>query len=274
MANRRSLLIPLLILLFIHFYPESSRPHSQPGPLDPDVDQVIAQERHDLTAVQNAIYDERIAFDAEKLRTLNLTNSQEGENFAWDAFPQVQDRVRQQARYVKGENGTRAIGSIHDALPFYRNVSGVVRGPWVRSRVNVTVPQLNLTRYAQDDVTGDRWMRPFHGNITANEGMAEMEFWERTTGDSTAGMDASEVSGMRIEMTLDDEDGGEPYTVELLGVYFPKEGHGIFTTTSSKFSGVFLLPQLALSNDTFERSRTLAEQHHQRHDSGSGGWRH
>ena len=255
MAARRPLLVPLLLILFIHFYPESPRSAAR-IPLDRSLDQSIRQEQHDLAVIQNSTFA-YTPFDAEKRRNLNLTISDPGRDFAWDAFAQVQDRARKYAAYVKGPHEMLSVESMPTTLPLYRNVSGSVRGTWVRSPVEVKVPTLNRTQYAPQDTFGHRWASPFEGNVTTDQGEVSLRFRERPRMDMSHEGGSPDIVELELEMSLGTGGGAEQHTTRMLGVYFPLDGHALLATTSDKFPGIFMLPHLALSEDAFDRSKTL-----------------
>ena len=263
MADRRGVIVPLVILAFIFLSPDPAR-NPPGGRFDPrpTLRDAIAQEQHSLEVLQNSTYSE-LRFGKDGI-ALNLTGLEPERNFSWAALPQVQGKARQWLGNYGGDFGKGALDlSIpEDELqPLYRNVTGFVHGEWVRSKLDESVPtpQLNLSQYAQLGPFG-RLPPPrhFRRNITGDGGDIKLRFHER---ERPLPQWLHDVPGnattMDVEMTISDAESMEEYELRMIGAYFPTVGQAMLTTTSDKFAGIFMLPHLAMSEPMFEASRML-----------------
>jgi hypothetical protein len=187
------------------------------------------------------------------------------DTYAWDLFPKVQSRARDQLQSVlstygvdpplglDGSNKSSPLNLTKLSLPVYRNATGKLRGDWVRrSDVQRTIP-LNITAIAEEH---EYFTHDFGLNITGSEGtfyfdLEEGPGQELRIGDGLA-------REIRASWTIESDDfWGSIWRAELFGVHFPENGAIILSTSSEKFGGIFSLPHLALSADSYELSHRL-----------------
>ena len=263
MADRRGIIVPLLILAFIFLSPDPQRTPAGQIEFRNHIDDVIAEEQRSLSELQNSTYNE-LGLISKYGPELNLTGLEPDRGYAWEALPQARRRVKEQVEYALGDWSRAALelkDDGGDATPLYQNVSGIVHGKWVRSKVDegYRAPQLNLTEYAPIGPFGRFPAQDFRRNITGDEGDIRIKFHDRQPSATKPWSESppGNVTNMDVEMALMDSSTGDEHDLRLLGVYFPTAGHAVLTTTSEKFTGIFMLPHLTLSHRMFEASRTL-----------------
>ncbi|CAK3807292.1 RING finger ubiquitin ligase Tul1 like [Lecanosticta acicola] len=253
MADRRGVLIPLLILAWIFLSPSPERAQQFQSDDRPSLEDAIAEEQRSLSAIQNSTFDPAFGTTGH---VLDLTGLESDRGYVWDSLPAVKARARKQLGYALGEWAEKALdGSVEEPnpIPLYTNVTGYVRGKWRRSKLqeSVALPQLNLSAYAPPGRFGQPGnLHSFERNITKDHGEVRVRFNEKEITESL-GLGSSNVTEMGIEMKVDE------WEFQMRGVYFVELGQAILTTTSDKLSGIFMLPHLALSNGTFTQARQL-----------------
>ena len=263
MADRRGIIVPLVILTFLFLSPDPARtpPGGRFDPR-PTVDDAIAEEQHSLSVLQNSTYLER-RFEKSDAIGLNLTGVEPERGYSWAALPQVQGKAQRWLDYAGVEFGN-AVLDLHtpeeNLPPLYRNVTGFVHGEWVRSKLDesVPIPQLNLSQYAPMGPFGHLPVRTFRKNITGDGGDLRLRFHESERPlPAWLGSVPGNATFTDVEMTISDVMSLAEYEMRLFGVYFPTVGQAILTTTSDKFAGIFMLPHLAMSEAMFNASRTV-----------------
>ncbi|KAK1820665.1 hypothetical protein LTR12_004968 [Friedmanniomyces endolithicus] len=259
MADRRGVLIPLLILTWLFFGPDPARQSAARLQQRPSIEHVIAEEERSLGALRNSSYGD---LNSPWGNVLNLTGLEDDRGYAWEGLQKVQERAKGRSQYALGDAGLKVLEGTTggDALPaLYNNVTGHVHGRWVRSKVqdSVHVPRLNLSAYAPMSPFGPLALDTFGRNITGTDGDVRMRFHERTPYDADTSTGVANVTGISAEMTLQDSQSGEEVDLELYGVYNMQIGQAIMTTTSSKMAGIFMLPHFTLSEHTFESTRKM-----------------
>ncbi|EDN06924.1 predicted protein [Histoplasma mississippiense (nom. inval.)] len=150
---------------------------------------------------------------------------------------------------------TDRVAGTPTSIPVYRNVTGKIRGNWVRWHGPETenLPQLNTTAIM---LRHDYFTNIFANNITTDHGALLIELQEEDR--EGLALDGSSAREIRADITLyTDVSLGASHFVRLFGVHFPSSGGIILSTTSEKFAGLSAMPQFALSNDTFELARQL-----------------
>lgn len=259
MADRRGILIPLIIVCWIVLAPNASR--SPATPYDGrHIEDAIADEKRSLAVVQNSTWVPDLA---ERTEELNLTGLEQDRHYAWDAFARVQKRARQHLDYALGEWGSEALedtANIPNPRPLYVNVSGHVQGIWHKSKLQaeISIPQLNFTEYIVPGPFGQSATpNAFHRNITGETGEIELRLYEDHVAKALPAHGMHEgVTEMSVQMKITDSSYDE-WEVKLHGVHFVDIGQAILTTTSDKFAGIFMLPQFALSARTFDDAKVL-----------------
>lgn len=262
MADRRGVLVPLIILAWIFLSPEPARSPAARFDDRPSLDDVIAEEQRSLSVVQNSTWD---PYFGSAGHTLNLTGFQPERGYAWESMARVKARARQQLQYALGDWGVGKLGGGTDEpnpTPLYINATGYVRGNWRQSKLHedIPIPPLNLSEYAPPGPFGQPGIpRRFDRNITGDNGEITIRFNEKDLANagSRRSHGASNVTEMGVEMKITDSGSYDEWEMQLRGVYFVDVGQAILTTTSDKFAGIFSLPHLALSETTFEAARSL-----------------
>lgn len=228
MAARRDprfFLFVIILLLLIN----SPDPQPQSFTTRSRFDQLIASEWDALGVLNTTHYGD---FDPDGEKWLNVTGLRESDRFAWDLLAPVQERAREQVKSLLGVAAGPVInGSQADphTIPVYRNVSGYVRGEWVRS-------SMGRVRHPSDfNSTMDTpWsLAAYERNITGAGGsirlhIREVEGKMRTD----ANRSVSEVDAHVI--IEDDTTMGNWWEFVLYGVHFPEFGGILLSTTSDK----------------------------------------
>jgi hypothetical protein len=216
-----------IILLILFVFPDPPTPLGSRHRLDDAIDQELAA----LELLNHTRYGD---FDASEERWLNLTGLRKEDDFAWPALGLVKDRVREQVGQALGQgDASKALdGSAEGSLPIYRNVTGQVRGSWVRSKLESDVerPHLNMTALLPSDA---RFESPFQRNITGKSGELRVEFSGRGRAEV---VDGRVVQNMKADVIIaDDTSSGNGWTVVLYGQHFVDSGHIMLTTSSEKY---------------------------------------
>src|SRR5215469_10490046 len=243
MPNPRVISLIIIIILLWSF-PES--PH--PIGAKPQLDQAVSDELDALDLVNNTQYHD---FFYPNNRWLNLTGLRQEDGLAWDQLELVKWRAREHIYSALGEEKAQnAIdGALGSPLAVYKNITGYVRGSWIRSPLELNDfrrPVLNLSTLLPDKGATSQ---PFHRNITGTEGRIHLRFEEKS---STHLVDGRPVQTIRADFTIsDDNSAGDGWEMILHGEHFVDEGHLILTTSSDKFAGIFALPHFAISEYFF-----------------------
>ena len=260
MADRRGLIVPLVILTFIFLSPDPVR--TPPSQLDtrPSIEDVIAEEQRSLSVLQNSTYSE-LRFSNKDGPELNLTGLEGDRGYSWAALPQIQGKAQRWMLWAEGGSREQALDlDTPEEDLLYNNVTGYVHGQWTRSTLDqsVQIPQLNLSEYAPLGPFGRMPPRHFGRNMTGEGGDIRLRFDERQqTRSEWLGQVPGNATNIEVEMTISDESTSDEHDLRLLGVYFPTIGQAMLTTTSNKFAGIFILPHLAMSSRMFEASRMV-----------------
>ncbi|SLM38820.1 ring finger ubiquitin ligase [Lasallia pustulata] len=275
-APRVVLLVLLLIFLFLS-------PDTQPATPSQkrEVDALIFEERQAISLLNRSRYGD---LDPVNQHWLNLTGFRQDDGYRWDLLPKVQERAREQLwirlgpqGYLKLEggvnerlrekiNGTPAeaniqtngswINNLRGSPPqVYHNVTGIVKGQWIRSaidngRIN---PMLNLAALAP---RVPYIAREYSRNVTGHGGDMRLKLDEKTS--ELLATEYGLVREIRAEMTIKDEtSSGDGWEMALHGVHYPDIGGIVLSTTGEKFPGIFALPHFMLSEHTFSLAQRL-----------------
>ncbi|KAK5738896.1 hypothetical protein LTR17_005622 [Elasticomyces elasticus] len=263
MADRRGVLIPLLIIGWIFFGPQNAAQNaSRLEQQRPSYDEVIADEERSLEVLRNSSYGD---LNSPYGNLLNLTGLEDDRGYAWDGLSRVQEKAKERLRYALGDAGIRMLEGeyIPEAIPaLYSNVTGHAHGKWTRSKLqeSIHVPQLNLSQYASVGPFGPLPPTSFSRNITGDEGDVRIRFYERTPYEQDAVTGEANITGMSVEMALQESGSGDETQLQLYGVYDMNLGQATLSTTSDKMAGIFMLPHFALSQHAFESARSLLNQ--------------
>ncbi|KAK8047705.1 Transmembrane E3 ubiquitin-protein ligase 1 [Apiospora saccharicola] len=192
---------------------------------------------------------------------LNLTGFRKEDGLAWEDLGRFKSRCEAWSH--------NAVGDPESQSPVWQNVSGVVKGPWVRRNASVhrDHSSYNLTAMTPNIEWVGRqadWLR----NATGSEGKMML----RIEDEEEAGTEPEtpKSKGLRImpaeviarevsaTVTIDDDEGtGATFDMRLHGVHWPRQGALLLTTTSEKFAGIFGLPHLTTRQDFYESSKSL-----------------
>lgn len=257
MEAQRGVLVVFLILFFL-FSPDTSQPSRNQRS---QVNNQIQKEKSDLANLRNASYGR---LPSSYYGKNNATEPEHQHWLSWDLLPEVQRRARTQYLefFLGADNVSKdeiVAGSEHayeiasrSSLPFYQNISGTIQGGFVRSSLTrpIHVPA-NLTTSIRED---KYIIKGFWRNITESVGDLSLQIFEE---DKNASEDFTvrEVSASMAVQTESSPGGG--WEMKMFGVHYPKTGSVILTTTSEKFSGIFMLPYFALTKPGFEQSQEL-----------------
>ncbi len=244
--------ILFLVLLFLFFASPNRSPPSLAQQYQ--LDQIIEEERYRVGLLNSSIHGD---FDPSTHRWLNLTGFRHNDSYAWDLLPHVKAKAKEQRQRIfyaypatiqspedeyTGNTGSNPDASIHNASAaiahneyeedVYQNVTGFVRGKWVRWEpiTGYQVPTLNLSSLAPSTPYSKE---SFGHNVTGQEGDIRIRLEEQRSESliSTHGY-AREVNA---ELTLkDDSSTGDGWAIVLHGVHYPQHGTMILTSTSSK----------------------------------------
>jgi transmembrane E3 ubiquitin-protein ligase len=260
MEPQRVVLLVFLILFFL-FSPDTSQPsRSQRNQLN----NRVLREHQALDSLRNSSYGH---LPSSYNGGSNATGIGDQNGLSWSVLPEVKKRAR--AQYLELFLDTEKVSkndvvtgseqayevAAESSLPFYQNVSGTIQGNFVRrSPTESGHAPINLTSLVPENkyMTNEFWR-----NITEAEGGLTLRLFEA---DKDAGTDvgAREISANVAVQT--ESSPGSGWEMKLFGVHYPRTGSIILTTTSEKFSGIFHLPQFALTRADSEQSKELLNQ--------------
>ena len=241
-----------LILLFLFFSSPNTRPPSPAQQLQ--LDNILAKERYGIGLLNGSAPGD---FNPATGRWINVTGFRHGDNFAWNLLPEVQSRVREQRQSIfyahpadfqspvhidsrLGRNisatdtelPTSVIASSENGDDVYRNITGFIKGKWVRREpaAGNDNPVLNLSSLAPSELytTED-----FLYNVTGREGDVHFKLDQKYSENFI--LSGSYATDVKVEMTLKDEaSNGDGWAIVLHGVHSPQHGSIILTSTSAK----------------------------------------
>lgn len=238
----------IFLLLFLFASPDDRGPSASQ---QRELEYLLTQERRALDLLNSTSYGD---FDPSQGRWINVTGLRQKDNYAWDLLPRVQERAREQQLDILNASpllhGDRSSGSKYrtengkiwledyngtatSKNPWgglYENVTGIVRGHWVRSRIahSYTPPELNLTSLAPGIAYSTE---QFKRNITGRDGNLRIKLEEKE-------MDRSHKAGLvreiRAEIVIKDENSsGDGWEMTLHGIHYLRQG-GILLATTGK----------------------------------------
>lgn len=254
-APRIVLIVLLLIFLFLS-------PDSQPTTPSQkrEVDALILEERQAIGWLNTSHYGD---LDPRNQHWLNLTGFRHDDGYKWDLLPKVQERAREQLwtllgpqgylkldggvderlrERVKGTpaeaniqtNGSWIVNLPENPTRVYQNVTGIVKGQWVRSAIDdsSTQPSPNLTTLApQVPYTTHEYNR----NVTAPGGDMRIKLNEKDS--ELLATEHGSVREIRAELTIkDDNSSGDGWEMTLHGVHYPEIGGIVLSTTGEKYA--------------------------------------
>ncbi|MCJ1403986.1 hypothetical protein MMC11_007210, partial [Xylographa trunciseda] len=275
-AARGAVFVFLMIVLILTPDTQRSTPHQQL-----EIRNILDNERHAIDVLNTTQFGD---FDPAENRWLNVSGLREEDGYAWDLLPKVQARAREQTdiilrdwrksaksdpewkdlgdRYKSSDvidkrtgldrNGSTTIAS--QIIPFYQNISGIVNGKWIRSKIAEShrFTALNLTAL---NPRVQYTTKEYNRNISGTEGTLRIKFDEKKS--ERLIVDESSVREIKAIVTVQDEtSNGDGWEMTMYGVHYPESGGVLLSTSSDKFAGIFALPHFARS----EPASFLAQQ--------------
>lgn len=257
MESQRAAFLVFLILFFF-LSPDTSQPSQSQTQQRASR---IWKEHRALESLRASIYGQDPVHYHEEI---NATWSGGQYEFSWSLLPEIKKRAR--AQYLELFLDTEKVSeqdvlggsesayelAADSTLPFYQNVSGSIKGDFVRRSLGQERKKpVNLTASAAENshVVHEVWR-----NVTEAEGGLTLRLFEEDKG-TASNMEMREISANLAVET--ESSPGNGWEMKLLGVHHPKSGSIFLTTTSEKFPGIFTLPHLALTRDAFEQSKRI-----------------
>ncbi|KAL4964530.1 ubiquitin-protein ligase dscA [Aspergillus stella-maris] len=239
----------------------SSQSHPPLVSQDREHQRELQRERNALNLLNESRYGD---FDPRADKWLPFIGARKNDSYDWGLLADAQDRARLQLRSAFTDAGLEPPAGLeeHDAsalnlsqlaLPVYRNSTGTLRGDWVRRKLETDRPPLNTTAIISEH---EYYTHEFGQNITGSSGAFYLNVHEG--GGEELDLGEGQVREIRATLAVETDDyWGNTWYISLYGVHFPETGGIILTTTSEKFRGVFTLPHLTMSRDSYNVSHQL-----------------
>ncbi|KAI5297324.1 hypothetical protein KEM55_004852, partial [Ascosphaera atra] len=259
----------IFLFLLMFFILNAPGPQSALNLSEKNLEAQIQEQKRELGVLSNATYS---AFDPENDHWLPLPGFTKDAGLAWGLLPVAKKRAKdhlqsvidiareneprwRQQSFAQQQRPLTGSSTVNRTLPVYHNVSGTVRGDWVRwtEAEQADHPRINLTALA---MAHDYFTTEMRGNITGKGGTLSFEFAdEKAPGLEVEG---TYVKGIKSTVKVDgfSRHGGS-WTSTMHGIHVPQTGEIFLTTTSDKYAGLTALPYYATSKKVFEASRQL-----------------
>ena len=239
----------------------------------PQVQQTTEDEAHALTILNQGSYG---AWDSDSSKWLNITGLRKEDVQLWRLFPEFQRIARTQAQAILVATDEVSVGSVRSddlgsaklkdgykstevtddshhkgtVIPFYQNITGLVRGDWFRH----TLPQTSgASNGSSDQYAGSDFTR----NIASPRGHLHLRLDERSS--TSVKIEAGTARDSKGTLTIE-EASGESWDILLNGIHFVDSGSALLTTRSDRFAGLAALPYLTSSESQFHLARELLNQ--------------
>ncbi|KAL6234469.1 hypothetical protein BDW75DRAFT_212305 [Aspergillus navahoensis] len=258
MDHRGSLFFFFVVLYFLL----SSQSHPPLASQDREHQRELERERQALHLLNESRYGD---FDPRADKWLPFIGVRKNDSYDWGLLADAQDRTRYQLQSafsnaglvppsgLEDGNASRALNLSQLALPVYRNSTGTLRGDWVRRKLDTDRPPLNTTAIVLEH---EYFTHEFGQNITGNSGEFYLNVHEG--GGEELKSAQGHVREIRATLSVETDDyWGHTWYISLYGVHFPETGGIVLTTTSEKFRGVFSLPHLTMTIDSYNISHQL-----------------
>ncbi|KIW03462.1 uncharacterized protein PV09_05231 [Verruconis gallopava] len=244
--NDSRLPVFLVILFILWIFPD---PPATPLGGHTTLDLTISRESQQLHVVNTTSYG---AFNPKENKWLNITGLRHEDGFAWGTLDEVKSRARQHITHIWGDEDAHLVleGNKGRGFPVWKNISGHVRGSWVRAHADSAIPRpkLNMTALLPLDATD--FTRRFERNVTGESGDLRVEFTENGDVGKFGGI---KIQNIKAEIVLSDKSSsGDGWTVVMYGTHLVDTGQVFLTTTSDKFAGMWALPQMALTETVYK----------------------
>lgn len=222
----------IVLLLFIFLTPEQPARRAR----QPDIDRADEQRLAEADVLANSSFGQ---LNPKSNRWLNLTGFREVDGYQWDSLALAQDLSRQQ--FDANWNGIDPT----DVLPIYADITGDLRGKFIRNDIPGVSPVLNLTAL---DPRKDYLSNWFERNITEKEGEVSVSLYD------SRDRKIYEAAPIKADIALwTDSSPGNGWQAKLQGVHLPS-GLIIVSTSSSKFDAFPALPHFAPDSTSFNLS--------------------
>ena len=259
----------LVLLILVFFFLFVSPDTKQPSPSQQrELGRRIEGLQQALTTLRNASYGD---LDPVEHRWLNSTGLREDDGFNWRLLPVAQKAARIQLLQLFAKSGgvtqkdleegeTAAYESMaQESLPLYQNISGDVRGKFLRQSLPKSHSRVNLTAMGLENTYV---MNEFQRNVTESGGEISLRLVEDIHADEVGSNDDGGPRRTVRRISADiavftDSSPGSGWEMKLYGTHFLPTGSILLTTTSEKFDGIFSLPSFALSKADYTLSRDL-----------------
>ncbi|KAL5002599.1 hypothetical protein BDV10DRAFT_104685 [Aspergillus recurvatus] len=258
MDHRGSLFFFLLVLYFLL----SSQSHPPLISQDREHQRELERERQALRLLNESRYGD---FDPRADKWLPFIGARKNDSYDWGLLADAQDRARYQLQLAFSNaglvppsglgdgNASRTLNLSQLALPVYRNSTGTLRGDWVRRKLDTDRPPLNTTAIVLEH---EYFTHEFGQNVTGNSGEFYLSVHEG--GGEELKSPQGHVREIRATLSVETDDyWGHTWYISLYGVHFPETGGIVLTTTSEKFRGIFSLPHLTMTVDSYNISHQL-----------------
>lgn len=252
----------VFLLVFLFFAPD--RQQSSPTQLL-ELQQLLLEERYALDSLNGSQYGD---FDVANNKWVNMTGLRKIDGYAWDLLPQVQARAGEHLAAILGSweqieyniPKSRGFGSRYEpveavdrgflevknegpkdnVIPFYRNITGIINGEWIRSKVGSDhgSPILNLTALSPRLLYSTK---EYRRNITGYGGDIRIKLEEKKS--ELLSVEHSSVRDIRAELVIKDgTSSGDGWEFALYGVHYPESGAVLLSTSSEKYIFPLLFP--------------------------------
>lgn len=248
--------------LIVFYLLLSSQSHPPLVSQDREHQRELDRERRALHLLNESKYGD---FDPRADKWLPFIGARKNDSFDWGLLENAQGRARYQLRSAFSDAGLVPPNGLGDgevpevlnlsqlALPVYHNSTGTLRGDWVRRKLDDGRPPLNRTAIA---LQHEYFTHQFGQNVTGDSGSFYLNLHEEA-GEELQ-LPQGHVREIRATLAVEtDEYWGNTWYIPLFGVHFPETGGTVLTTTSEKFRGIFALPHLTMSMDSYNISHQL-----------------
>ena len=248
------LLLLALVLIFLFASPDVQRSSLAQKQ---ELDSFLGQERQALHILNTTLYD---AFDPTAGKWINITGFRQSDGYAWSLLPKVKERAHEHLHAIFGGSSwmeaqsplrlsADLVGksqqiehlnvtsvrdiSWNDQNHLYQNVTGFVKGLWVRSSIADAYkpPLLNITAVAPHAIYSTSEHKR---NITGLEGHVWINLKEKSS--ELSGSHGGSIREIRADMTIKDEtSSGDGWEFKLHGVHYPRHGGIILVTTGRRW---------------------------------------
>ncbi|KAL5342324.1 RING finger ubiquitin ligase [Aspergillus crustosus] len=251
-----------LFFLIVFYFLLSSQSHPPLLSQDREHQRELERERQALHLLNESRYGD---FDPRADRWLPFIGARKNDSYDWGLLADAQDRARYQLRSafldagleppkdLENGNVSGALNLSQLALPVYRNSTGTLRGDWVRRKIDKARPPLNTTAIMLEH---EYFTQEFGQNVTGGTGAFYLSVHEG--GGRELMSPQGHVREIQATLTVETDDyWGNTWYLPLYGVHFPDTGGIVLITTSEKFRGIFTLPHLTMTVDSYNISQQL-----------------